>query len=85
MSFGRRALLALPLLARPAFAQAWPSRPIRLLVPYATGGGTDLLARALAEALRPALPQPVVVENRAGGAGVIGPSWWRGRSRTAIR
>ncbi|MCO6417041.1 tripartite tricarboxylate transporter substrate binding protein [Siccirubricoccus sp. KC 17139] len=74
MNFGRRALLALtlPALAHPAFAQGWPTRPIRLLVPYATGGGTDLLARALAEALRPALPQPVVVENRAGGAGVIG-------------
>lgn len=73
MPFGRRTLLAVPaLLARPAMAQAWPTRPVRLIVPYATGGGTDLLARAIAEALRPALPQPVVVENRAGGAGVIG-------------
>ena len=77
MPIGRRALLATPALlawpcAGPASAQAWPSRPVRLVVPYATGGGTDLLARAIAEALRPALPHPVVVENRAGGAGVIG-------------
>jgi tripartite-type tricarboxylate transporter receptor subunit TctC len=77
MPLGRRTLLAVPALLapyaqRPALAQAWPSRPIRLIVPYATGGGTDLLARAVAEALRPALPHPVVVENRAGGAGVIG-------------
>lgn len=53
-------------------AAAWPSRPIRLVVPYAAGGGTDILARALAEALRPSLPHPVVVENRAGAAGVVG-------------
>ncbi|TDH63088.1 tripartite tricarboxylate transporter substrate binding protein [Dankookia rubra] len=77
MPLGRRRLLAVPALLAfstraPALAQAWPSRPIRLIVPYAPGGGTDLLGRAIAEALRPALPQPVVVENRAGGAGVIG-------------
>lgn len=61
--------------AAPAVAQTrgeWPARPVRLIVPYAASGGTDILARALAEALRPALPQPIVVENRAGGAGVIG-------------
>jgi tripartite-type tricarboxylate transporter receptor subunit TctC len=78
MTLYRRHLLALPalgpalLLARPALAQAWPSRPIRVVVPYAASGGTDLLARALSEALRPHLPHPMVVENRAGGAGVVG-------------
>ncbi len=72
----RRAALLLPALALPAAARAqarWePTRPIRLVVPYAASGGTDLLARAIAEALRPTLPQPLVVENRAGAAGVIG-------------
>jgi tripartite-type tricarboxylate transporter receptor subunit TctC len=45
---------------------------VRLIVPYAAGGGTDILGRALAEAMRPALAHPIVVENRAGAAGVIG-------------
>ena len=54
-------------LPRPAPAQVargWPQRPVRLLVPYAAGGGTDVFARALAEGLRPILGQPVLVENR---------------------
>jgi tripartite-type tricarboxylate transporter receptor subunit TctC len=66
------ALAALPL---PALAQAraeWPSRPVRFLVPYPAGGGTDILARAVAETMRPHLSQPIVVENRAGANGVIG-------------
>ena len=72
MTMPRRALLAAPL-ALPARAQpAWPVRPVRLIIPYAAGGGTDILGRALAEALRPFLPHPIVVENRAGGNGVIG-------------
>ena len=58
--------------AQPGGGAAWPSRPVRLVVPYAAGGGTDILARALAEALRPSLPHPIVVENRAGAAGVVG-------------
>lgn len=71
MALPRRAALAA--LALPALGQpAWPARPVRLIIPYAAGGGTDILGRALAEALRPALAQPVVVENRAGGNGVIG-------------
>lgn len=68
-------LLGAAALAAPAplAAQgAWPSRPVRLIVPYAASGGTDILARAIGEALRPSLPQPFVVENRAGAAGVVG-------------
>ena len=69
----RRALLggAATLLAMPARA-AWPERPIRFVVPFAAGGGVDLTARMLAEALSPPLGQPIVVENRSGAGGAIG-------------
>jgi len=75
MPIARRALLAAPLLGYAAEARghpAWPNRPVRFLVPYPPGGGTDVLARAIAEALRPHLPQPIVVENRPGAQGAIG-------------
>lgn len=75
MQVTRRAALAAPalLLTAGAGAQpAWPTRPVRFLIPYPSGGGTDILARAVADVLRPTLPQPIVVENRPGAQGAIG-------------
>jgi tripartite-type tricarboxylate transporter receptor subunit TctC len=72
-TFAMRVLLALLLLAAPAAAQDnYPSRPISLIVPYAAGGSIDLVARILAEGLTARLNQPVVVEDKPGGNGVIG-------------
>jgi len=53
----------------PAPAQAWPTRAIRLIVPYPAGGPTDVLARLIADRLSPLLGQSIIVENRPGGAG----------------
>jgi tripartite-type tricarboxylate transporter receptor subunit TctC len=63
---------ALPVLSRLAAADTYPSRPITMVVPFAAAGGTDILARILAERMRVPLGQPVIVENVAGAGGSIG-------------
>ena len=63
---------ALPALSRGAWAQAYPSRPVTIVVPFAAGGPTDTLARILAERMRVSLGQTIVIENAVGAAGSIG-------------
>ena len=75
----RRTLLAAaatlavtPVIASRAQAQAWPSRPIRIIVPFAPGGSTDILARYLAQRLQDTIKTSFVVENRPGAGGTVG-------------
>ena len=70
----RRDTLALLLAgsAGAAWAQAWPSRPVKIIVPYPPGGQTDVVSRWLCEQLQAALGQPFIVDNKAGAQGVVG-------------
>ncbi len=68
-----RALVAITCLASlGAFAQTYPTKPVRLIVPFAPGGGTDVLARMIAQQLTDALGQSVIVDNRAAVDGIVG-------------
>jgi tripartite-type tricarboxylate transporter receptor subunit TctC len=75
MSLSRRAMLALPAVLASAAARAqanWPTRPVRMIVPFAAGGSTDVSARLLVPKMSEILGQSVVIENRAGAGGTLG-------------
>jgi tripartite-type tricarboxylate transporter receptor subunit TctC len=67
-----RSLALLALCSAQAFAQSWPAKPIRVIVPFTPGSGTDIIARTVSEKLTPQLGQPIVIENRPGAGGTIG-------------
>src|SRR3954468_24775952 len=75
MTITRRTALAslASLAAAPAFAQTYPQRPISLIVPWAAGGSTDILARIIGLHLHQSMGQPVIIENRTRASGHIGP------------
>jgi tripartite-type tricarboxylate transporter receptor subunit TctC len=56
----------------PVHAQGYPSKPVTMIVPFPAGGGSDILARIVAEHMRPTLGQPVIIENIGGAGGTIG-------------
>jgi tripartite-type tricarboxylate transporter receptor subunit TctC len=66
------AFVALLVFSGLANAQAWPNRPVRLIIPFPPGGGTDLASRSVANKISEAIGQPVVPENRPGAGGTIG-------------
>ena len=71
----RLAAMAVAAVAHPALAAdaaAFPSKPVRLIVPFTPGGSTDILARAIGQKLSESWRQPVVIENRPGAGGAIG-------------
>lgn len=66
------AAMALAILPSIAFAQSWPSRPIKAIIPFGAGSSTDVVPRIVFEQLSAQIGQPIVVENRVGGAGTLG-------------
>ena len=75
MTIARRGLAALAVtlaLSTSAFAQGWPNKPIRMVVPYTPGGYTDLMARTVGQKISEALGQPIIFENRPGANAIIG-------------
>lgn len=66
------AVVTIPLFAQPTRAQGFPNQPVRIIVPFGAGGGTDILIRALAPAVSASLGQNILVENRPGAGSVIG-------------
>src|SRR5215470_3754405 len=74
LAAGAAGAAALPGAARIARAQSFPARPVTLVVPWPAGGSTDVAMRALATATEKHLGQSIVIENRPGAAGTLGPA-----------
>ena len=72
MGFARWLLFVFFSAQTAAWAQGWPAKPIRVIVPFTPGSGTDIIARTVSEKLSPQLGQPIVIENRPGAGGTIG-------------
>src|SRR5689334_366406 len=72
LAIGGTAALAIAAGTAPAQAQAWPERPVTVIVPFPPGGGTDTFARPLAAALGEQLGQTFIVDNRGGAGGTLG-------------
>ncbi len=68
----KKLLLALLFVAAPVFAQSFPSKPLRIIVPFPAGGTTDIVARLVAARMQETIGQPVLVENQGGAGGTIG-------------
>src|SRR5690349_2319152 len=64
--------IAVAIAVSPALAEGWPAKPIRLIVPFAPGGGADYMGRVVSRELAGPLGQTIVVDNRPGAAGIIG-------------
>ena len=65
-------VLGLIATAKPAQAQEWPQRQIRIIVSFGPGGGADIIGRILADAMQPRFGKPVIVENKPGAGGILG-------------
>src|SRR3954469_9222919 len=72
MRFTKLAAAALVLAATQALGQVYPDRPIKFIVPFTAGSGTDIVARTVGEAMARSMKQPVIVENRPGAGGTLG-------------
>ena len=85
MRIKRFLLAALIGVASAAFGQAYPIKPVKIIVPYPPGGVTDLFARVLAQQMQDSLGQPFLVENKPGASQMVGAMLWPRRRPTATR